>query len=280
MSDVRFFETHCHTPLCNHAEGLPGEYAEVARDRGLDGLIVTCHGPLPDGISAKVRMRPEEFDQYLEMVDEARAAWEGEVDVRLGLESDYLPGLEKWTEALHQRADFHYILGSVHPHIPEYREEFFKGSWPDFHQIYYRHLAEAAETGLFDCLAHPDIVKNIGHEEWDLAQLMPHICKALDRIATTGIAMELNTSGLYKRVPEMNPSVEILREMRKRNIPVVIGADAHVPHRVGDRFIEAADLLESIGYDHTLIFLNRQPIRIPIKTVLHKMKMNLRNSAS
>jgi histidinol-phosphatase (PHP family) len=272
MQEIRLYETHSHTPLCHHAEGLPGEYAAVAQERGLDGLIVTCHGPLPDGLSAPVRMQPEELDRYFDLVAEARSQWEGVVDVRLGLESDYLPGLERWIEHLHQRADFQYILGSVHPHIPEYKDAYLNGSWAEFHKVYYRHLAEAAETGFYDCLAHPDIVKNLGSEEWDLKALMPDICRALDRIAETGVAMELNTSGLYKRVPEMNPAPGILREMLERDISVVIGADAHVPERVGDRYTEAAHLLETVGYKDVCIFLDRQPVPVPIKELLQKLK--------
>jgi len=272
MPEPELYETHSHTPLCKHADGLPGEYAAVAEERGLHGLTVTCHGPLPDGLSAKVRMRPSEFGAYLRLVEEARTEWEGRVDVRLGLESDFLPGLEEWADALHRKADFDYVIGSVHPHIPEYRERYHSGSWPEFHRIYFRHLAEAAETGLYDCLAHPDIVKNLGTEEWDLEALMPEIEAALDRIAQTGVAMELNTSGRFKKVAEMNPAPSILAAMKERDIPVVVGADAHMPERVGEGFLEAFRLLSETGYDETVYFLEREPVRVPIaraEQVLH-----------
>ncbi|MDX6767434.1 MAG: histidinol-phosphatase [Candidatus Methylacidiphilales bacterium] len=252
------YETHSHTPLCKHAEGEPEDYARRAWERGMKGLTITCHGPLPDDLSASVRMTPEQFPQYLDLVAGAREVWAGRVDVLLGLESDYLPGLEDWIEALHKRADFHYVLGSVHPHIREYRERYYSSGWADFHRGYFGHLADAAETGLFDCLAHPDIVKNLGPAEWDIDALMSDIRRALDRIAATGIAMELNTSGVNKVVPEMNPAPQILREMYLRGIPVVVGADAHVPERVGDGYARAYDHLEAAGYDRVHHFIGRQ----------------------
>lgn len=266
------YETHSHTPLCKHAEGEPDAYAAQAWQRGLRGLIITCHSPLPDGLSASVRMAPEEFPHYLDLVATTREAWTGKIDVRLGLETDFLPGLERWIEDLHRRADFHYILGSVHPQISEYRKRFFTGDWPEFHRGYYLHLTQAAETGLFDCLAHPDIVKNLGSEHWNLPALMPHIQRALDRIAATGIAMELNTSGLYKKVPEMNPAPAILREMRLRGIPVVVGADAHEAARVGDRYEQAYDLLEAAGYSHVSYFLERRRQDLPIAEARASLK--------
>ena len=50
------YESHSHTPLCKHADGWPVDYAAVAEERGLKGLIVTCHNPMPDGFSSGVRM--------------------------------------------------------------------------------------------------------------------------------------------------------------------------------------------------------------------------------
>ena len=76
--------------------------------------------------------------------------------------------------------------------------------------------------------------------------------------------MELNTSGRYKTIPEFNPGLEILREMQRRNIPVVIGADAHNPARAGDRFAEALEVLRRAGYSEVSFFLNRQRQTVPI----------------
>ena len=83
--------------------------------------------------------------------------------------------------------------------------------------------------------------------------------------------MELNTSGANKRIPEMNPFPEMLREMNSRGIPVVIGADAHTPSRVADRFEEALSLLKQCGYTHVSSFQNRSRYEIPISTALNSL---------
>jgi histidinol-phosphatase (PHP family) len=255
-----------HTPLCKHAKGDPEEYAEVAHQRGLKGIIVTCHNPLPDGLSQSVRMFPEQMDEYVNLVARAREAYAGKVDVRLGLEADYMPGLESFLEKQLNSRDFHHVLGSVHPHIGYYKEKYFSGDALEFQQKYFCHLADAAETGLFDTISHPDLVKNVFPEEWNLERVLPAILKALDRIAATGAAMELNTSGINKKIAEMNPNPTMLREMNSRGIPVVIGADAHVPERVAADYENAMDLLEAAGYTEIQIFLERKPQTIPIQT--------------
>lgn len=258
MTEPILYEMHMHTPLCKHAYGEPEEYAEVAAARGFKGIVVTCHNPIPGGWSADVRMDPSELDDYVAMVGRARARYDGIVDIRLGMESDFVPGMENWLEDLHGRLDLHHVLGSVHPQVDDYLKRYFNGNWGEFQKLYFEHLAMAAETRLFDTLAHPDIVKNQAPGEWNLDTIFPFILRALDRIAKTGIAMELNTSGLYKKVPEMNPGPRILRAMRERGIPVVIGADAHVPERVGDRYCEAMDMLEEAGYRDISLFLDRK----------------------
>lgn len=267
------YESHSHTTLCKHAIGTPADYARAAIRRGLKGIIFTCHCPLPDNISHAVRMRPEEYETYVDLVARTRTAFAGDVDVRLGLESDFYPGVEPWLEKLHARVPLHHVLGSVHTQVPDYRSQYFRGDWFDYQQTYFEHLAQAAETGLFDTLAHPDLVKNEAPQEWMLGRIEPYIVRSLDRIARTGVAMELNTSGKNKALPEMNPGPRILELIRQRGIPVVIGADAHRPERVGDGFTVALEQLQSLGFKDVSFFLDRKRQTVAITDALASLQV-------
>jgi len=267
-------DSHMHTPLCKHAYGHPSEYVKAGHAAGLDGIIFTCHSPMPDRWSHQVRMSPEQFDEYVALVDEGRTSAPQGFEVRLGLESDYFPGMESWLDALHQRAPFHYILGSVHWHVPEYRAAFWTGDILAFQRQYFEHLAESAETGLFDALAHPDLIKNAEPSAWQVDRMKPVIEAALDRIAATGIAMELNTSGVNKLFPEMNPGPEMLAMMRERGIPVVLGSDSHNPGRVADGFLIALDSLERAGYAEIQVFKNRRPQAISLVAARNRLVLS------
>jgi len=259
------FDSHMHTPLCRHAYGHPQEYAEAALERGLSGIIFTCHSPMPDEWFHHVRMAPEDFDQYVELVERTRDEFEERLEIRLGLESDWFPGMENYLADLHEQAEFHFILGSVHYHGPEYRELFKDLSTQEFYAEYFNQLALSAESELFDSLAHPDLVKNHHHEDWNVDDQKEAIAKALDRIAQTGVAMELNTSGVNKRAAEMNPSLSMLAMMNERDIPVTLGSDSHVPDRVGDGFFQALDDLEEAGYSKVQVFCERRPEPVTIR---------------
>lgn len=268
MSAPACFDSHMHTPLCRHASGEPEAYAARAVEQGLQGIIITCHSPMPDGFWPRVRMRETEFDNYVAMVDRCRNAYSGKLEVRLGIESDYFPGHEHWIAQLHQRAAFHYCLGSVHWQGPEYGAMFNTPDERSFRKAYWQNLAASAETGLFDCLAHPDLIKNYRAANWRFHEWEEDIALALDRIAKTGVAMELNTSGAHKMFPEMNPGPQMLRMMRQRNIPVVIGSDSHLPHRVGENFVAALETLRDAGYESVSVFENRRRKDLPLAELL------------
>jgi histidinol-phosphatase (PHP family) len=272
-TEAVLYESHMHTPLCKHAKGEPEAYAAVAAQRGLAGIIVTCHNPPIDGWSPTVRMADNQFDSYVQMVERARQAWAGRVDVRLGMECDFVPGMEAGLERQLQRAEFNHILGSVHPQIAQYKDRYFSGDVLAFQRTYFEHLALAAETGLFDTLAHPDLVKNEFPQEWQVERLSDTLAASLDRIAAAGTAMELNTSGLQKKLPEMNPGRTILVEMQARSIPVVLGADAHAPDRVAADYVPALQLLQEIGFRHVNFFLNRQRQEVSIERALASLRV-------
>lgn len=259
-----------HTPLCRHAHGEPEEYAAQAFARGLKGIIVTCHNPTP--YRWWHCMDPEQLPDYLKSIERARVAWAGRIDVRAGIECDYLPDLEDYLREQLAGLELNHVLGSIHPQVSSYREQFYRGDAFEYQKTYFENLAKAAESGLFDTLSHPDLVKNEAPDEWNLERIWPDVERALDRIAATGVAMELNTSGLLKAIKEMNPNPSMLRAMRVRNIPVVIGADAHIPARAADKFEEAIDLLEVAGYERVSFFLERKRQDVPLSTARSSLR--------
>ena len=263
------YDSHMHTPLCKHARGPLSAYAERALEVGLRGITFTCHSPMPDGWDAGLRMTLAQLPEYVDMVEEARVEFAGRVEVRLGLESDFFPGLEGWIEDIHSRADFSTILGSVHALTKEFKARYLNGATRlEYEKSYFENLADAAETGLYDCLSHPDIVKIAHPKQYNVADHMDAIRRVLDRIAATGIAMELNTSGLNKSYPEMNPGMAMLSEMAQRDIPVVIGSDSHDPHRVGADFEAALNNLRDAGYERVSYFIERKRHELAISDVV------------
>ena len=264
------YESHCHTPLCGHSVGEPEDYAQVAWERNLAGVTLTCHGPTPREWGHC--MRRDQWDEYRRICHRAREKYAGRVDVKTGVECDFLPSLTNYWREFLAKYELSHVLGSVHPQVDDYRRQYWNGDPFDYQKQYFKLLAQAAETELFDTLSHPDLVKNTVSDDWDLENILPFIENQLDRIAATGVAMELNTSGRNKRIREMNPAPAILRAMNARGIRVVLGADAHVPERVGEGFEDALDLLQECGYNEVSFFVDRKRRDVSIDAARYSLK--------
>jgi len=60
--------------------------------------------------------------------------------------------------------------------------------------------------------------------------------------------------------------------MRERGIPVVLGADAHRPARVADRYEQALRLLDELGFESVSYFLDRKRHDVAIYDALASLR--------
>jgi histidinol-phosphatase (PHP family) len=249
---------HMHTPLCRHAVGEPAEYVAAAADAGVDEICFTCHCPMPEWFDQWPRMRREELPEYVAMVRAVQGG--GPVSVRLGIEGDYFPGTEAYVREMLAEYPFDFVLGSVHILNPQYQERLAGLSRPERVDLYYRELAAAAATGLFDSISHPDLVKL--QARFDPRDHEPAIRGALAAIRGAGICMEINTSGLRRPVAEIYPSDTIVRWAVEEDVPFTYGSDAHDPRDVGAAWEEVRRRLLELGVSHLHRFEARR--RIPV----------------
>ena len=260
---------HMHTPLCHHAEGWPGEYAEVAVQRGLDEIGFSDHNPMEDQFD-DWRMAIDDLPRYLQEVESARESFADRLTIRLGLECDFLEGRESWIEQLASRVEWDYLIGSVHYINDEWAiddpdpkwSERWNGQIEEIWQIYWQKYRRCAATGLFDILAHPDLVKKFGHRpDGDLKRFYE---PTIEVIADAGIAIEISTAGLRKPCEELYPADGFLELAARAGIPIVISSDAHRPEEVGIDFDIAISAARKAGFSETSRFEKRSRTALPL----------------
>jgi histidinol-phosphatase (PHP family) len=256
---------HLHTPLCGHAAGAPREYILAAQRAGLAEIGFSDHNPMPTQFD-DWRMAPHQLGEYLAMIDQARAEFPG-YPVRLGLECDFIPGYEGHIRHLAASGRWDYLIGSVHYITPEWDVDNPKHlkRWTqqpveEIWQRYFESYAAMARSGLFDFLAHPDLVKKFGHRP--VGDLMRFYRPALEAIAESGTVLEVSTAGLRKEVGEIYPSLEFLVAARQREIPIVINSDAHAPADVAYEFDRAYAFAREAGYTQVMRFVGREAVAV------------------
>jgi histidinol-phosphatase (PHP family) len=258
---------HSHTELCKHARGRPLDYARAAGERGVPELACTDHGPVPDGYDPEHRMTLDQFEQYEAGVREARE--QGPVPVLFGVETDYYPGGVEWLGPWLKRQDFDIVLGSVHYldfwafDNPAQRSLWetvdVAGAWKKYFSL----IAGMARSGLYDVASHLDLPKKFGYRPRE-RQVREMVLPVLDVIAASGMAIEINTSGLHVPVKEMYPAPEILAWAAERDIPLTFGSDAHDPARVGADFDRAVALARDAGYSRRVSLHRRVKTSEPL----------------
>ena len=120
---------------------------------------------------------------------------------------------------------------------------------------YFESLAECARSGLFDILAHPDLVK-----VWGGARPLPErdlrffYEPAVAAIAESGIAVEISTAGLRKPVGELYPARGFAEMCVEAGASFALSSDAHLPEQVGFAYERAVDFLDSLGVGEICVF--------------------------
>ena len=199
----------------------------------------------------------QSLEEYAGVVRGAAAAG---LPVRLGIEVDYFPGAEGAIRRVLALAPFDYAIGSVH-WIGPWGFDLLgvAGLWDgrdvdEMYRQYFALLCRAARTGLFQIMAHPDLIKVMGHRPSPALDTDALYEAAAAAFAAGGAAVEVSTAGLRKPVGELYPVPAFLRACRRRGVPLSLASDAHQPEDVGLDFDQAVALARDCGYTEVLTF--------------------------
>ena len=205
-----------------------------------------------------------DIESYVEAVLEAKArGW----PVKLGLEVDYAAGTERETGEALAPYPWDYLLGSVHfvDGFPVDQEPGLveKLGPNEAWRRYFVWLRNAARSGLFDSLSHPDLVKHHGpRPDPENAQLLQE--ETADAIEAAGVCIEVSAAGLHKPVGELYPDAPLLEACRSRGVPITLASDAHEPLNVGRDLDRAVDYARAAGYEAVSVFERRERRQEPL----------------
>jgi histidinol-phosphatase (PHP family) len=249
-----------------------GRYREAAAERGIAELGVAEHVYRFEQSLAVwdhplwVESAHDDIDAYCGFVRE-------ETDLKLGIEADFVPGREERMRDLLEGRDWDYVLGSIHflaeGALDYGRFDVWTSGRSADHvwSTYFRWLGELAATGMYDILAHPDLVKYWGPPSskdparwrpWPEKDLRFYYDLAMEQIADSGIAVEVSTAGLRKPTGEIYPDRAFLEMVADAGNPVALSSDAHTPDLLGYEYERALELLADVGIKEIAVFEHRQ----------------------
>ncbi len=185
------------------------------------------------------------------------AAQQARIDVRLGLEVDFIPADHQRILAPLQSYNWDYLIGSVHQVGDvqfEAKEHFTREEGLQFWQNYFNLLRAAVTSKAFSLVSHPVRMRATN------PYVPTNIDDELEQLAAEAtrqdVALEINGFDLLTY-----PSLvqRLARACALHNTPISVGSDAHMPSQIARAHAQSMALLRESGINKVRIWKQRQP---------------------
>jgi histidinol-phosphatase (PHP family) len=259
---------HIHTPYCGHAKGKIIDYVHAAIAAGLQEIGFSDHlGRYYLTKPQKKRfwdwgMDERNVARYVAELLDLREIFQDRIAIKIGLEVDYVEGVEDLIGPLVSQYPFDYLLGSVHclpqlgwQHLSSYAKAVDTSA---VYKEYFRVVRAALQSGVFNVLAHPDFIWR--YIDWPRDASMPfdQITELVRTAAQSNHVLEINANAfLWSQANPMengDPFDTLLDRIKEYRVPVSLGSDAHEPGMVGKFFPEIIALLKKKGITSFICF--------------------------
>jgi histidinol-phosphatase (PHP family) len=268
---------HSHTFYCDGSHA-PEYYIKQAIESNLPAYGYSSHAPID--FESDWCIADEKFKRYISDIHSIKNDYSKWIQVYLGLEIDFIPGVAGRHKHLLKNQELDYYIGSIHFidqfadkthwNIDTSKELFDKGLKNIFNNNY-----RAAATRFYELtwqmlqedspnvIGHFDKIKmynngNLYFNEND-SWYKDLIEKTLLEIKNSEVIVEINTRGFYKYgQKELYPSSWIIEKLIEMDLPIMLNSDAHSPDEIVSGFHYAASELKKLGLKKLWILLDNE----------------------
>lgn len=189
-----------------------------------------------------------DYHGYSEALDQARLQYDKKLRIRKGVEVDYNHEYEAQIREFLRGKDLDFVMAGVHyiDHIA-FDLNMNVAMPPEVAiQKYYTKILQAIESGLFNVVAHFDLIRDYVPLHPDsVLPAVEIIDTAFEQMVAKRIYLEINSRRKIDRDPYPSGAV-ILRYLAKGGELFSFGSDAHSTLQLGVGITEAMDLLHNL----------------------------------
>lgn len=255
---------HSHSLFCDGRADMT-TFARFAASKGFSAYGYSSHAPLP--FPTAWTMEWDRMEDYFSEFSRLKEQYEGQLELYIGLEIDYLNEESHPASARFQALPLDYRIGSVHllqnargevvdadlspDRFAQMVQKHFNGNIEAVVRQYFDRANRMLELGGFDILGHADKVHynaecyhpHITSEDWYARLVRDHLAEAVRR----GYLIEINTKA-YRDLGVFYPDISCFTYLKDLDARVVVNSDAHYPERINYGRPEALSALQKAGF--------------------------------
>lgn len=269
------YNLHQHSIFSDGKEE-PIKYVEKAIELDFTAIGFTEHSPLP--FDTPFSLKEKSVKTYIDEIDSLKNKFSDNLQIYRSLEMDYVPHLSEDFNFWKEKCKTDYLIGSVHlvasskdnplwftdgpdPDIYDQGlKEFFGGDIKKAVKTFYHQTNQMIETQQFDIIGHFDKIKMHNANRFFTDEDIWYrklIDETVELIKAKDLIVEINTRGLYKkRSDKLFPDDYALRQVKEKNIPIIISSDAHKSDEINNLFPPTVEYLKKMGFKEMMEFSN------------------------
>ena len=267
---MRFSNLHTHS-IFSDGKNTPEEIVLSAIEKDFVSIGFSDHSDTP--CDQSYCMKIPQYPDYFRTVRELKEKYAEQIDVLLGLELDYYSEIN--------RADFDYIIGSVHymcekdgychpiDHSLEQQERCIArmcgGDRFEMAKRYYDILVRHIQNCRPDIVGHFDVITKFGLFDDGHPTYERIACEALDEVLKYCPVIEMNTGAISRKKRDLPyPADFLLRRILEKGGEITLSADSHAKETLDCFFPESVEILRRVGYKSVVYFDKNGMCRMPI----------------
>lgn len=262
-----FSNYHCHTSFSD-GKGIPEDFIKKAVELKMPSIGISEHAPLP--FETKWNIESERVDEYIDEITNLKKLYNGKIELYCGMEVDFIPSFNDVILKTCRFEKLDYTIGAIHflglidngqpwnidgsdELFRQGVDEIFKNDGKRMVENYYQSIIKMTYDLKPTIIGHIDKIKmhNTGDKYFseESGYYRNAVLEALEEIKKTSCFVEINTRGWYKHIiKQFYPSLWTLKQMKMRNIGVVLSSDSHNADELISGFPFAVNILKEAGY--------------------------------
>ena len=262
---------HSHFSFDAEPDFSPDAVCKAAIEKGITDIAITDHFESNYKASLDELLRTSVYDRdsAYAAIMEAKEKYKGKINLIYGIEIGQANQEPDQAISLLNSHDYEFVIGSIH-NLRGMNDFYYMdlsgttddkiGAWLDG---YIDELCEIVDVmPRVDTIAHITyLIRYLAFAkiQFDVKPYYDKISHFFGKIIAKDIALEVNTSTLWKGLGFTMPDADILKLYRECGGKLItVGSDSHGPANLAGCVVQAFDILKSCGFDRVLTVRNGQ----------------------